>query len=109
MVGPWGRRKPICDQRSNTISLETSRLVLVHCHPYSVLVVVNFEPEVGYTLALGGNNADFCSTTARACVNFVGGSFETAQVCADQYVDTPPVGSEPLVFEWPDSDLPERH
>ena len=62
---------------------------------------VNFEPEVSYTLALGGNNADFCSTTARACVNFVGGSFETAQLCADQYVDTPPVGSEPLVFEWP--------
>ena len=62
---------------------------------------VNLDPELSYALSLGGDNADFCSTTARACVNFVGGSFETARLCAGQYVDTPPVGTEPLVFEWP--------
>lgn len=62
---------------------------------------VESDPQSAFSLALGGNNPDFCSTTARACVNFIGGSFETAEVCAGQYVDTPPVGSEPLVFQWP--------
>ena len=99
-VGPWRRRKPIVI-KGNTISREVLRLVLAHCHPCLAPVLLISEPVISYTLTLGGNNADFCSTTARACVNFIGGSFETAQLCADQYVDTPPVGSEPLVFEWP--------
>ncbi|MGC6417031.1 MAG: proteinase inhibitor [Bradymonadia bacterium] len=62
---------------------------------------VESDPTLAFTLSLGGNNPDFCSTTARACVNFIGGSFEIGPVCAGQYVDTPPIDGEALVFEWP--------
>lgn len=54
-----------------------------------------------YRLLLGGDNADFCSTTARACTNFLGGQFVSSETCADRAVPTEPISSTPFVFHWP--------
>lgn len=54
-----------------------------------------------FRLLLGGDNADFCSTTARACTNFLQGHFVPSETCADRAVPTEPMSSEPFVFHWP--------
>ena len=57
--------------------------------------------EEGFALHLGGNNPDFCSTTARSCVSFLQGTFTSSTLCEEQYTPTEPIVSEPFVFEWP--------
>jgi hypothetical protein len=57
--------------------------------------------EQGYVLNLGGNNPDFCSTTARSCVSFLQGTFTASPLCEDQYTPTEPIVSEPFIFKWP--------
>ena len=59
------------------------------------------ETQEGYVLHLGGNNPDFCSTTARSCTSFLDGEFTSSELCEDQYTPTEPVTSEPFIFEWP--------
>ena len=54
-----------------------------------------------FVLHLGGTNADFCSTTARACVTFFEGVFASSPLCEDQYTPTAPIGGEAFIFEWP--------
>ncbi len=52
-----------------------------------------------YRLDLGGSNPDFCTATARACTNFLDGTFDAAEPCEDAYV--PPPVNNSFVFEWP--------
>ena len=54
-----------------------------------------------YRLHLGGDNPDFCSLSARACVGFLQGYFTSSETCADRDVPTEPVAQTGFVFEWP--------
>ncbi len=54
-----------------------------------------------YRLHLGGDNADFCSTTARACVGFLQGYFMPSELCSSRDVPTEPIALTDFVFEWP--------
>jgi hypothetical protein len=50
-------------------------------------------------LYLGGTNASLCTTTGRACVQFLNGSFVASPTCEGATIPTDPPTSS--VFQWP--------
>lgn len=61
---------------------------------------VTGENGQSFVLSLGGANKDFCSTTGRACMQFLKGTFVPAETCkgVDIPVDEPTVSTP---FVWP--------
>jgi hypothetical protein len=60
---------------------------------------VTSDYERSFVLHLGGSNRDFCSTTGRACVQFIKGEFVPASTCAG--VDIPTDAPTATTFVWP--------
>ena len=54
-----------------------------------------------YALHLGGDNGDFCSLSARACMVFLEGRFVPSEVCEGRGLPSGTPSSEPFVFHWP--------
>jgi hypothetical protein len=54
---------------------------------------------LAFVLRLGGSNRDFCSTTGRACIQFIKGTFTPSSTCAGVDIPTETVASTPFV--WP--------
>jgi hypothetical protein len=73
------------------------------CPTFAVLGTCDIDSYFGqeYRLWLGGENADFCSTTGRACTNLMQGHFTPSTTCADRAVPTEPSASAAFVFQWP--------
>ncbi len=57
------------------------------------------DAGLSFELALGGSNKDLCSTTGRACIQFLKGAFVASATCAG--VDIPSDEATSTVFVWP--------